>query len=42
MERQERQRPRGSADYLALADEVMDRLGLGKTNRRATDSHVAA
>jgi len=37
MERQERQRGRGSEDFLALADEVAGRLGL-----RASDAHAAA
>ena len=44
MERKDHQRPRGSKDFLALADEVCDRLGLrkGKGSRRPTDSHAAA
>ena len=42
MERQEQARTRGSQDFLALADEVIDRLGLALTERRHAESHIAA
>jgi len=42
MEKKDHQRPRGSKDFLALAAEVCDRLGLGKGSRRSIDSHAAA
>ena len=42
MERQEHQRTRGSHDFLALADEVIDRLGLAPAKTRSVASHSAA
>jgi chromosome partitioning protein len=38
MERQDHQRTRGSQDFLALADEVIDRLGLELAAHSSTDS----
>lgn len=42
MERKERQRTRGSHDYLALAAEVIDRIGLTNVATRTTTSQIAA
>jgi chromosome partitioning protein len=42
MERQEHARTRGSQDFLALADEVIDRLGMSLTDRRSPETHIAA
>lgn len=44
MERQEQQRTRGSQDFLALADEVINRIGLhtADTHSTSTASHIAA
>jgi chromosome partitioning protein len=42
MERQDQQRTRGSQDFLALAGEVANRLGLVKPKFRSADPHTAA
>jgi chromosome partitioning protein len=42
MERQDHQRTRGSQDFLALADEVSERLGLRKADACTTESQIAA
>jgi chromosome partitioning protein len=43
MERQEQQRTRGSQDFLALADEVIERIGLRAVEHRsAADDAIAA
>jgi chromosome partitioning protein len=44
MERQEQQRSRGSQDFLALADEVIERIGLrvAAADTRSTESQIAA
>lgn len=42
MERQEQQRTRGSQDFLALADEVSERLGLRPAATHSPDTHIAA
>jgi chromosome partitioning protein len=45
MERQEQSRTRGSQDFLALADEVIARMGLqlaAPSATQSTDSHIAA
>lgn len=42
MERQEQQRTRGSQDFLALADEVLDRIGLHAADRDPVTPHIAA
>jgi chromosome partitioning protein len=41
MERKDHQRPRGSKDFLALADEVCDRLRLQPSSHRSSDVHAA-
>lgn len=42
MEKQEHARPRGSQDFFALADEVIDRLGLSHLATRSPASHTVA
>jgi chromosome partitioning protein len=42
MERQEHQRTRGSQDFLALADEVIERIGMQLAARPAAESQIAA
>lgn len=43
MERQDKQRTRGSQDFLAFADEVIERIGLRTADSRSTAaSHIAA
>ncbi len=42
MERQEKAKARGSQDFLALADEVIDRIGLPKPETRSFGSAIAA
>jgi chromosome partitioning protein len=42
MERKERQKTRGSQDFLALADEVLERIGLVEVTTRSAASHLTA